>query len=74
MIYHHDIENADATPPHLKFFPAFGELILDAWFFAVLCVRVAQFYFLKVGLIVDTFDHMWVTLVTLFRICELNVA
>ena len=25
-------------------------------------------------LIVETFDHMWVALVTLFRICELNVA
>ena len=24
-------------------------------------------------LMVNTFDHMWVALVTLFRICELNV-
>jgi len=41
------IENADATPPHLNVFPAFGELRWCAWFFAILCVWVAQSYFLQ---------------------------
>jgi hypothetical protein len=40
--YLHIIENADATPPHLEVSPAFGKLSWDAWFFAVLCVWVAQ--------------------------------
>ena len=31
------IENADATPPHLKVFPAVGELSGFAWFCEVLC-------------------------------------
>ena len=34
--------SADATPPHLNVFPAFGWLSCVAWFFAVLCVWVAQ--------------------------------
>ncbi len=33
----HVIENADATPPHLKVFPAAGELSPFAWFCEVLC-------------------------------------
>ena len=36
------IENADATPPHLDVFLAFGKLRWDAWFFSVLCVWFAQ--------------------------------
>ena len=31
------IENADATPPHLEVFPAFGELSGFAGFCEVLC-------------------------------------
>ena len=31
------IENADATPPHLKVFPAVGRLSGIAWFCADLC-------------------------------------
>ena len=37
MLDKHVIENADATPPHLKVFPAVWELSGFAWFCEVLC-------------------------------------
>ncbi len=40
------IENAYATPPHLVVLGAFGWLSWGAWFFAVLCVWVAQLVFI----------------------------
>ena len=41
------IENADATPPHLKVFPAVGRLSRSAWFCEVLCDGQLSVFFQK---------------------------
>ena len=40
-----DIENADATPPHLEVFPAVGELSGFAGFCEVLCDGQLSIFF-----------------------------
>ena len=45
------IENADATPPHLKVFPAVGELSGFAGFVQIFAVNSSEFVFIMQGLL-----------------------